>query len=217
MWQSSGWPSSSLHHYKAYWSVHCVRRCDEVMMSPHATCYHNGKCRSFKVAVFGPFQVLPDVIPLTQSWYTTTITAGLETTYNRGVLCYDRKSTKIGLKTYIEGIIYDSQLPAKYQVRHLAQHALPGWLTSRYCAWQPSRTLRGNRPLRGRLAWFPKSCSGWHQPDRSPIGGSAAERMNGGNFIHGHRVRRHWFDWCVRDQSPYSCLSKNFICTCLIL
>ena len=31
-------------------------------MSQCATCYHNRECRSFKVAVFGSFQVLPDVI-----------------------------------------------------------------------------------------------------------------------------------------------------------
>ena len=48
-------------------------------MSPRATCYHNRECRSFKVTLFVPFQVLPEVIPLTQSWYTTTIAAGLET------------------------------------------------------------------------------------------------------------------------------------------
>ena len=39
-----------------------MRRRDEVIMSPRATCYHNRKCRSFKVAVLGLFQVLPDVI-----------------------------------------------------------------------------------------------------------------------------------------------------------
>jgi len=43
---------------------------------------HNRKCRTLKVLLYGPpgcHEVLPDVIPLMKSWYTTSIMAGCET------------------------------------------------------------------------------------------------------------------------------------------